>query len=89
MVEINEWLWEGLYTLKKLYDKGKTDLLEQYSMNVLDGNNVGEISMEAGYEVFADTLDRYDEKEDLDTFVFFDPIFDEFNRLCEVYEAEK
>lgn len=89
MVEINEWLWEGLYTLKKLYDKGKMNLLEQYSTDVLDGDNVGLISMEALYEVFADTLDSYDEKNDLDTYVFFDPIFDEFNWLCEIYEAEK
>ena len=89
MVTINEWLWEGLYTLKKLYDKGKMELLEQYSTNVLDGDDVGMISMESIYEVFEDTLDSYDEKSDLDTYVFFDPIFDEFNRLCEIYEAEK
>lgn len=89
MVTIDEWLWEGLYTLKKLYDKGKMDLLEQYSTDVLDGDNVGLISMEAISEVFTDTLERYDEINDLDIYVFFDPIFDEYSRLCEIYEAEK
>ena len=89
MVEINEWLWEGLYTLKKLYDKGKMDLLEQYSANVLDGDDMGVISMESVYEVFEVTLDSYDEKNDMDIYAFFDPIFDEFSRLCEIYEAKK
>lgn len=88
MVEINEWLWETLYTLKKLYDHGKTSLLEQYAEHVLDGDDVGEIAIQAVYEIFAETRDYWDDGNELETYVFFDPVFDEFQRLCKLYENE-
>ncbi len=70
MVEINEWLWETLYTLKKLYDHGKTSLLEQYAEHVLDGDDVGEIAIQAVYEIFAETRDYWDDGNELETYVF-------------------
>ena len=48
MVEINEWLWEGLYTLKKLYDKGKMNLLEQYSMAMARWIQIENVTSEYG-----------------------------------------
>lgn len=89
MVVINDWLWETLFTMKKLYDHGKKNLLNRYANHVLDGDDVGEVAMQAIYEVFADTLDHWDEQADQDTYVFFDPVFDEFGKLCKAYETKK
>ena len=89
MVEINEWLLETLYALKKLYDHGKADdLLADYEDSKLNGDDIGDISMRAIYEVFEETRDYWDERSDEDVYVFFDPIFNEFYRLCGAYEEK-
>lgn len=60
MVEISELLWEGLYTLKELYDHGKEDaLLTEFRCLTLDADYAGEIAMESISAVFADTLESY------------------------------
>ena len=90
MTEINELLWEGLYTLKELYDHGKEDaVLTEFRCLTLDADYAGEIAMESIGAVFADTHEAYDEKWDADTYVFFDPVFDELHALCLAYEQEK
>ena len=89
MVEITEWLWETIYTLKKLYDHGKGDgLLLEYSENQLDDEDMCDISMRAIFEVFEETRDYWDRQTDEDIYVFFDPVFDEFYRLCAAYEEK-
>lgn len=89
MVEINEWLLETLYALKKLYDHGKTDeLLADYEDEKLSGDDIGDISMRGVCEVFENTRSYWDEWSGEDVYVFFDPIFDEFNRLCSAYEEK-
>lgn len=89
MVEINEWLLETLYALKKLYDHGKADeLLAEYEDEKLSGEDIGDISMRGVCEVFENTRSYWDEWSGEDVYVFFDPIFDEFNRLCSAYEEK-
>ena len=90
MVEISDWLWETLYTLKLLYDHGKIEGVHaEYSNHVLDGDDDTDIAMNAIYEVFAETKEHWNEEYEQDIYVFFDPIFDEFQRLCAIYEKEK
>lgn len=90
MTEINELLWEGLYTLKELYDHGKEDtVLDMVRDCVLDADYVGEIAMESISAVFADTLESYDEKWEAEVYIFRDPVFDELHALCLAYEQEK
>ena len=87
MIEINSWLWEGIYTLKQLYDHGKTDgTLKDFKSHTLDSDDAGEIAMSALYDVFATTRDYWQERDETETYVFFDPVLDEFFRLCRAYE---
>ncbi|MBQ9648390.1 MAG: hypothetical protein IJV43_08535 [Oscillospiraceae bacterium] len=87
MVEINEWLLETLYALKKLYDHGKADeLLAEYEDEKLSGEDIGDISMRGVCEVFENTRSYWDEWSGEDIYVFFDPIFNEFYGLCDAYE---
>lgn len=90
MVEINDWLWEGLYTMKKLYDHGRADgLMEEYRNCVLDGDYIGDIAMSALEHTFADTrMYWYTKREEVDVYVCFDPIIDEFYSLCRKYEEK-
>ena len=87
MVEINEWLWETLYALKKLYDHGIAEgIFTMYEGNKLSGDDIGDISMRAIYEVFEETRACWNERTDEDIYVFFDSAFNEFYQLCGAYE---
>lgn len=89
MIEITEYLWEELYTLKKLYDHGKADgLLAELKEQPLNSDYIGDITMQAMYEVFAETRDYWNEDNDQEIYVFFDPILDEFHQLCREYEKK-
>lgn len=89
MIEINSWLWEGIYTLKQLYDHGKTEgTLKDFKSHTLDSDDAGEIAMCAINDVFATTRDHWRERDEIETYVFFDPVLDEFFRLCRAYEQE-
>lgn len=90
MVEICDLLWEGLYTIKDLYDHGREDaVLAELRSHPIDADYAGEIAIESICAVFQDTLESYDEKWEADVYVFFDPVFDEFQALCLAYEREK
>lgn len=87
MIEINSWLWEGIYTLKQLYDHGKTEETLKYFRNrTLDCDDAGEIAMCAMYDVFETTRDSCQDQYGTEVYVFFDPVLDEFFKLCRAYE---
>ena len=87
MIEINSWLWEGIYTLKQLYDHGKTEeTLKDFRNRTLDCDDASEIAMRAIYDVFERTRDYWQERVETETYVFFDPVLDEFFKLCRAYE---
>lgn len=90
MVEISDLLWEGLYAIKELYDHGKEDaVLSELRDRTLDADYTYEIALDAIGAVFQDTVESYDEKYDAEVYVFFDPVFDEFQALCLAYEQIK
>ena len=89
MEDMCEYLWETLYVLKALFDHGKAgSMIRMYENREIDGDDLYEMAMEGIGCVFADTRCYYNEEEELDVFVFFDPIITEFFRLCEVFEAK-
>lgn len=87
MIEINTWLWEGIYTLKQLYDHGKVEgTLKDFKTHTLDSDDAGEIAMCAINDVFATTRDYWQDWDGTEIYVFFDPVLDEFYGLCRAYE---
>lgn len=87
MIEISDWLWECLYAIKQLYDHGKADeLLDEWKDNRLDSDDIGEISMRGLYCAFEETVDDWQSWDGTDIYVYFDPVLDEFYRLCLEYE---
>ena len=90
MAELSELLWEGLYTLKELYDHGREGaVLDMMRDCVLDADYVGEIAMESISAVFADTHETYDTKWEAEVYIFRDPVFEELHTLCLAYEQAK
>jgi hypothetical protein len=89
MVEISEYLWECLYVMKQVYDHDpKAHLLQFYGNNVIDGDDIYEVSMNALNQFFVDTRYYFNEEKEIETHVFFDPIITECWKLCDEYEAQ-
>ncbi len=87
MADLSEYMWEGLYVLKQLYDYGfGENLLHEYSSIELDGDYIGDIAMRAVFEVFEDTRDYYNNEIEVETYVFFDRTINEFFETCRTYE---
>lgn len=89
MEEISTWLLESLYTIKQMYDHGcADDVLETYGDYELDGDMVFEIASDCMERVFSDMRHYYNQSEETETLVFFDPIITNFYLLCEEYERK-
>ena len=89
-MEINDYLWETLYLMKALHDHGKgKSLLDSYANVVMDPDFYGEVIWNSIGYVFEDTRQYYQEEKDLEVWVFFDPIIQEFYSLCARYERER
>ena len=89
-MDINDYLWETLYIMKALYDHGKgQNLLDSYANVVMDPDYYGDVIWDSIGYVFADTRHYYQEEKDLEVWVFFDPMIQEFYSLCARYEQER
>ena len=93
MIEVPEYIWEALYVMKALFDHGRGEkLLAEYRSVVVHSDEYDiclEILSEAVACVFADTRRYYNEDKELEVWVFFDPVFQEFYSLCEQYEQQR
>lgn len=88
MIDINEYVWEGLYVLKDVYDHNPdAAVLRMYRDSVIDGDYTFEISINSLDQFFEDTRDYYDEEKELEVVVIFDPIITAYWRMCDEYEA--
>ena len=88
MVEISEYLWECLYVMKHVYDHNpKASIFQLYGKEVIDGEGIYEVSMNALDQFFAETRFYFNEDKEIETFVFFDPLINECWKLCDEYEA--
>lgn len=87
MTEIDEFLWATIYVLKTVFDHNhESPLLRQYSDMTVDSDLIYEIAENAIYQFFADTREYYNERGEITTYVFFDPIITQFWELCDEYE---
>ena len=87
MIEISEYLWETIYTLKGVYDHDpEAPVLKAYRNTAIEGELIYEIAMNSIDQFFSDTREYYNEEADLSVYVLFDPIITEFWRLCDEYE---
>ena len=78
---------ESIYIFKQLHDRGMADgMLSMYRNVEIDSDIYYEISYEAIGSVFADTSNYYNQEHEFVTWVFIDPLLDEFCKLCQEYE---
>ena len=90
MVEISEYLWECLYVMKHVYDHNpKASIFQLYGKEVIDGEGIYEVSMNAMDQFFAETRFYFNEDKEIETLVFFDPLINECWKLCDEYETQK
>jgi hypothetical protein len=55
----------------------------------INGDNFYEMVYEAVSSVFENTSNYYNEEDEVETWVFMDPLLDEFCRLCGDYEKSR
>jgi len=89
MEEMHPCYIESIYLFKRLHDRGKSEeLLKMYRNIEIDGDMYYEIAYEAIGSVFADTNNFYNQEKEFETWIFMDPLLEEFCRLCGEYERE-
>lgn len=89
-MDVDEYIWETLYIMKALFDHEKgQDLLESYAHLEIDPDYIGDIVWQSMGYIFSDTRQYYNEDSAQESWVFFDPIINEFYSLCQRYEQEK
>ena len=89
-MEIDDYLWETLYIMKALHDHGTGgELLAAYKDETMDADDYCNLAMDAIGHIFERTFLYYNEEKELEVWVFFDPIFQEFYSLCAQYERER
>lgn len=75
---------------KSLYDCGMAEQLKKWCGTCeLDGDFYWELAHEATGWVFQDTRLYYNENDEMETWLFTDPIIDRFCKLCQEYESRK
>ena len=90
MIEYGQGAINALWMLKCFHDRGMGDqLFSMYADSELDEDIFFELGFEAIFHIFDDTRLIEDEKEEYFTYIFFDPVIDEFSELCLQYEAKK
>ena len=87
MIDTCDWLWECLYILKNMHDHDPdSPVLKWYRDSSLDGEDVYDIALNSIGEVFADTHNYWNEYDDIDVYVCFDPVINECWSTCAEYE---
>ena len=87
MEDLETSFFENLYIAKRLWDLGYADsFLTNCGALTVDGFEYFEMAWEAIFSVFPESRGYYNEKTEIDALVCFDPLIDEFCRLCLEYE---
>ena len=90
MVELYSEFFAMLRFTKSLYDCGMADRLKEwYGACELDGDFYWELAHESIGWVFQDTRQYYNEADEMETWLFTDPIIDRFCKLCQEYESRR
>ena len=90
MQELNHTFFSVLRLAKIFFDsdvpdKAKNDI----GLWALDEDSCYALGLEASEWIFQNTAHYYNERKDVDTWLFADPIIDRFCRLCQEYERDK
>ena len=90
MQELNHTFFSVLRLAKIFFDsdvpdKAKNDI----GIWELDEDSCYALGLEASEWIFQNTAHYYNERKDVDTWLFSDPIIDRFCRLCQEYERDK
>lgn len=87
MKEINAYIFEGIYLMKQLYDHERgRGVFEAYRDETIEEDDFYEISYEACFAVIQDTRQYYNQEQEMEIYVFFDPVITEVFALCREYE---
>ena len=90
MTELYEEFFSMLRFAKNLYDCGLTDKLKDvFRFWQLFGDDYWGFAQETIGLVFQDTRLYYNEANEIDTWLFMDPLIDQFCELCQKYEARQ
>ena len=89
MVELPYMFFEMLDLAKCLHD---SELAEKFHKRFdkleLCEESFYELAYEATGWIFEDSRDYYNNEEEFETWVFYDPLIDRFCQLCQVYEQQ-
>lgn len=90
MHEIDYYDIESIYLFKQLHDSGICDgLLKMYQDAEISGDYFYEMAYEAIGYIFTNSSHYFNEEDEIETWVFMDPLLDEFCRLCQDYEQAR
>lgn len=90
MVELYDEFFSMLRFAKNLYDNGMEDRLKDWFGSCpLDGDSYWELAYETIGWVFQDTRHYYNDRQEIETWLFLDPVIDRFCQLCQEYEERR
>ncbi len=90
MVELYDEFFSMLRFAKRLCEYDMEDPLKKwFGSDELDGENYWELAFEAISWIFRDTRRYYNEREEIETWMFTDPVIDRFCQLCREYEKRR
>lgn len=90
MEELNYSFFSLLHTAKVMFDSGLSETdRENLGMWALDADNSYAVAMDAAGWIFQDTDIYFNERHEVDTWLFGDPMIDIFCQLCQKYEQRK
>lgn len=90
MVELYDEFFAMLRFTKNLFDCGMAERVKDwFGSYQLDGDNYWELAYEAIGWIFQDTRHYFNDNEEIETWLFTDPVIDRFCKLCQEYENRR
>lgn len=90
MVELYDEFFSMLRFAKRLCEYDMEEQLKDWVGTCeLDADNYWELAYEAISWIFRDTRRYYNERDEIETWMFTDPIIDRFCQLCQEYEKRR
>ncbi len=87
MIDFSDLALNALWIMKSLHDHGMGEsLFSYYADEEVCDDRFFEMGLEAISCIFDDTRITWNDEEEFCTYLFFDPIIDDFTMLCQQYE---
>lgn len=89
-MELEPYFFDNLRVAKQLWDAGAAErFLKWCGSYPVDTEEYYELFYDGVASVYEETRTYYNEKREIETLVLFDPLMDEFFRLCQEHERRK